>query len=245
MPLATASTLTPGSDAKTDSPSKAVSPAAYDAELVRRCQQGDESAFNEIVARHRDRVFTVALQTLHNRADAEEIAQDTFVRAYRGIAKFRGDSSLATWLHRIALNLARNRYWYFHRRARYSTLSLECPLSAESDGTFSDLIPSPAAGPSREAIAKEFSDLVTESMERLTPGQREILGLRNILNKSYDEIAATLGIEVGTVKSRIARARGQLRAIMVETCPEFDPESASSEWFEPSRPAPGNMVHAA
>src|SRR5512132_1613034 len=102
--------------------------AAHDAELVRRFNAGDEAAFVEIMTRYREKIFSVALALLRNRADAEEIAQDTFIRAHRGLARFRGDSSLATWLHRIAVNLARNRYWYFFRRRRHATLSLDCAL---------------------------------------------------------------------------------------------------------------------
>ena len=84
-----------------------------DVDLVQRFNGGDESAFEEIMNRHKTRIFAAAMALLRNHADAEEITQDTFVRAHRGLAAFRGDSSLATWLHRIAVNLARNRYWYF------------------------------------------------------------------------------------------------------------------------------------
>jgi len=93
------------------------------------------------------------------------------------------------------------------------------------------------AQPSREVMTKEFSELVTLCMEKLAPSQREILALRNVLNRSYDEIANALGIEVGTVKSRIARARGQLRSLMAETCPDFGEDASPSEWFEPPREA--------
>jgi len=212
------------------------SAAAHDATLVRRFNAGDESAFAEIVSRHREKVFTIAQNVLHNRADAEEIAQDTFIRAHRGLAKFRGDSSLATWLHHVTVNLARNRYWYFHRRRRHATLSLDCPLSDDSAGTFADLMPSSAPQPSREAISGEFTELVTTCMEKLPAQQREILAMRNVLNRSYDEIANALGIEVGTVKSRIARARGQLRSLMAESCPEFGDDPSPSAWFESVRP---------
>ena len=95
--------------------------ALYDAELVRRFRDGDESAFVEIMTRYRRKILSIALALIRNRADAEEIAQDTFVRAHRGLAGFRGDSSLATWLFRIAVNLSRNRYRYFCRRR--STIS--------------------------------------------------------------------------------------------------------------------------
>ena len=106
--------------------------AAYDAELVRRFNAGDEAAFVEIMTRYREKIFSVALALLRNRADAEEIAQDTFIRAHRGLSRFRGDSSLATWLHRIAVNLARNRYWYFFRRRRQDSLSLDCALGEDN-----------------------------------------------------------------------------------------------------------------
>jgi len=94
------------------------SEAALDAELVRRFNAGDDAAFIEIMNRYQRKIFTIVLGLLRNRADAEEITQDTFIRAHRGLSRFRGDSSLATWLHRIAVNLARNRYWYFFRRRR-------------------------------------------------------------------------------------------------------------------------------
>jgi RNA polymerase sigma-70 factor, ECF subfamily len=210
----------------------------HDAELVRRFNGGDESVFPEIVERYREKIFATAMSLLRNRADAEEIVQDTFIRAHRGLARFRGDSSLATWLHRIAVNLARNRYWYFYRRRRQDTLSLNYELtglSGDSTATLADLMASEAPSPAREAATTEFAELVTACMAKLDSNQREILTLRNTLNHSYDEIAQSLGIQVGTVKSRIARARGNLRALLAEACPEFSPDAAPSEWFELAR----------
>jgi RNA polymerase sigma-70 factor, ECF subfamily len=209
--------------------------ALEDAKLVHRFVAGDQAAFEEIMRRHRERIYGVVYSLLRNHADTEEIVQDTFIRAHRGLAKFRGDASLATWLHHVAVNLAHNRYWYFHRRQRHATLSLDCSLSEESGATFADLLPSTAEGPARETMTTEFTDLVTMCMNQLPPAQREILALRNLLNRSYDEIAAALRIEVGTVKSRIARARGQLRALLVQSCPEFTDDAKPHEWFEPVR----------
>src|SRR5882724_443790 len=114
--------------------------AAYDALLVHRFNEGDESAFVEIMSRYRNKIFSIAFGLLRNRADAEEITQDTFIRAHRGLSRFRGDSSLVTWLHRIAVNLARNRYWYFFRRRRSVSLSLDHTIGENADGTFADLI---------------------------------------------------------------------------------------------------------
>ena len=217
--------------------------AAHDAALVRRCNAGDESAFLEIMTRYREKIFGITISLLRNRADAEEITQDTFIRAHRALANFRGDSSLATWLHRIAVNLARNRYWYFFRRRRHATLSLDCPLGGDTDSTFTDLMASPAPDPAREAVTAEFSALVSACMEKLEPRHREILTLRNLLHRPYEEIATTLGINVGTVKSRIARARENLRTLLAEMCPEFAPDAEPSSWFEPAR-APGSLTLA-
>lgn len=209
--------------------------AQRDRELVRRFNAGDESAFLEIMTHYREKLFPIVLSLLRNRSDAEEIVQDTFIRAHRGLAKFRGDSSLATWLHRIAVNLARNRYWYFFRRRRHATLSLDCPLGDDSAATFTELVASADADPARTATTEEFSRLVEDCMDKLDPRHREILTLRNLLHRSYDEIAAALGINVGTVKSRIARARENLRALLAEACPEFSPAAAPADWFEPAR----------
>ena len=209
--------------------------AAHDAKLVQRFNAGDETAFVEIMERYQSKIFSIALGLLRNRADAEEIAQDTFIRAHRGLVRFRGDSSLATWLHRIAVNLSRNRYWYFFRRRRHSTLSLDCALGSENEATFAELIATDAPNPAQESTRTEFSALVSACMEQLDASHREILTLRNVLNRSYEEIATALNLNVGTVKSRIARARQNLRARLAEACPEFATDAEPSEWFEPVR----------
>ncbi len=209
--------------------------AVHDATLVQRFNAGDDTAFVEIMERYQSKIFAVAQSLLRNRADAEEIAQDTFIRAHRGLARFRGDSSLATWLHRITVNLARNRYWYFFRRRRHSTLSLDCAIGDENNSTFAELIAADAPSPARESAYDEFTAIVAACMEKLDASHREILTLRNVLNRSYEEIASALSLNVGTVKSRIARARQNLRALLAEACPEFSTDSSPSEWFEPVR----------
>jgi RNA polymerase sigma-70 factor, ECF subfamily len=217
--------------------------AAHDAELVRRFNAGDEDAFVEIVIRYRGKIFSIALCHLRNHADAEEIAQDTFIRAHRGLARFRGDSSLATWLHRIAFNLSRNRHKYYFCRRRHAMLSLDCAFSDDNKSTFSDLIASDAPSPAREASAGEFSQLVAVCMEKLGTRQREILVLRNGLNQSYGEIARALGISIGTVKSRIGRARENLRTLLAQSYPDMAPDASPFDWFEPIRS--GGRIEAA
>ncbi len=213
--------------------------ALHDAGLVRRFNGGDQAAFAEIVTRYRAKMHQVALGLLRNHADAEEIAQDTFIRAHRSLAHFRGESSLAAWLHCITLNLSRNRYWYFYRRRRHLAQSLDSTVSAESQTTYADLIASSAPGPAREATTREFSALVAECMGRLSAGQREILLLRNVRQHSYREIARILGITLGTVKSRVARARETLRALLVPVyAAKPTPDVPSDDqWFEPNRAA--------
>ncbi len=230
----------------TENPSASAQEALIDAALVQRFNAGDDAAFVEIMERYRAKIFTVTLGLLRNHADAEEITQDTFIRAHRGLARFRGDSSLATWLYRIAVNLARNRYWYFFRRRRQDSLSLDCELGNDNTGTFSDLVADTSQDPAQEAATGEFTKLVSACMEQLEARHREILTLRNVLNRSYDEIAQTLGINVGTVKSRIARARENLRALIAAACPEFSPESDASDWFIPTRSTYGHptIAHA-
>lgn len=218
------------------------SDAIIDAELVRRFNTGDETAFLTIMLRYRERLYLVAFGVLRNCADAEEIAQDTFVSAHRGLGGFRGDSSLSTWLYRIALNLSRNRYWYFHRRCRHASVSLDSPVGGESEMTFSDVVTTDAVGPAREVVIGEFSDLVARCMLRLDAPQREILAMRVTQRRSYAEIAQQLGISIGTVKSRIARARDSLRTLMSETCPEFRSAVRHVEWFGPVRPKGGILA---
>jgi RNA polymerase sigma-70 factor (ECF subfamily) len=203
----------------------------HDAALVGRFNAGDAGAFTEIVSRYRAKLFAIAFSRLKNHTDAEEIAQDTLIRAYHGLAQFRGESSLSTWLHRITVNLASNRYWHFFRRRRHLTQSLDQSLGDGNSATFADVISSDAPGPAREAMTAEFSVLVATCMDRLAPDSREILSLRNNLNNSYEEIAAALGIKVGTVKSRIARSRGRLRELIAETCPEFSPSDVPAAWL--------------
>jgi RNA polymerase sigma-70 factor, ECF subfamily len=189
---------------------------AIDRLLVDRLKQGDPSAFDEMVSRYWDRIYAMVNQLLRNSQDAEEVTQDAFIRAHRGLVNFRGESAFSTWLYQIATNLARNRYWYWWRRKRDHTVSFDQPVSADNETTLAELIPAELETPGDATVTQEFVNRIAESMEKLSPKHREILILRNVKNLSYEEIAAILGISVGTVKSRIARARESLRARLGE-----------------------------
>jgi RNA polymerase sigma-70 factor (ECF subfamily) len=185
---------------------------AMDRLLVDRFKGGDQSAFDEMVTRYWDRIYAMVNQLLRNQQDAEEVTQDAFIRAHRGLVNFRGESAFSTWLYQIATNLARNRYWYWWRRKRDKSVSFDAPIGPDNDTTLAELIPAELETPEDATVTQELVTSIATGMEKLSAKHREILVLRNIKNLSYEEIAVILGISVGTVKSRIARARESLRA---------------------------------
>ena len=189
---------------------------AMDRLLVDRFKGGDASAFDEMVSRYWDRIFSMVNQLLRNPQDAEEVTQDAFIRAHRGLANFRGESAFSTWLYQIETNLARNRYWYWWRRKRDKSVSFDAPMGPDNDTTLAEMIPAEVETPDDITVSREFVARIGKGMERLGTKHREILVLRNIKNMSYEEIALVLGISVGTVKSRIARARESLRSKLGE-----------------------------
>lgn len=182
--------------------------------LIERIKAGDMAAYNDIVARYYDRIFARVSQLLKNKQDAEEVTQDAFIRAHRGLENFRGDASFSTWLYQIATNLAHNRYWYWFRRKRDQSISLDHPLTDDGSLTLENVMPCAGESPAEAAVTQEFVDRVSECMRGLNEKHKEVLILRNVKNLSYDEIAQQLEISVGTVKSRIARARDSLRDLM-------------------------------
>ena len=184
---------------------------ALDKAAVARFKAGDEAAFEEMVSRYWDRIYAMVLQLLRNSQDAEEVTQDAFIRAHRGLEKFRGDSSFSTWLYQIATNLARNRYWYWWRRKRDKSVSFDMNVREDSNTTLAEIFEADIETPQDVAITNEFQERVAAAMELLNDKHREALVLRNVKSLSYEEIANKLEISIGTVKSRIARAREALR----------------------------------
>ena len=184
---------------------------AFDQDLVARFKGGDGSAFDEMVRRYWDRIYSMVNQLLRNPQDAEEVTQDAFIRAHRGLVNFRGEAAFSTWLYQIATNLARNRYWYWWRRKRDKSVSFDAPVGPDTNLTLAEVIPAEVDSPDDLTVTQELVDRVAVGMEKLNAKHREILILRNVKNLSYEEIAAILHLSIGTVKSRIARARDRLR----------------------------------
>ena len=177
-----------------------------DRELVARCQAGNAAAFDELVRRHQGRAFNVAWQLLRNREDATEVAQDAFVRIHRTVANFRGECEFTTWLHQIVVNLAHNKHRWWRRRGRPETDTLDDDRQ----------IAAPTLQPDVAAAQRELARTLSARIAALPAQFREVLVLRNVEDLSYEEIAVVLKCEVGTVKSRIARAREALRESMTD-----------------------------
>jgi RNA polymerase sigma-70 factor (ECF subfamily) len=161
-----------------------------DAELVRRAQRGDRLAFERLVDRHQHRLFTLSARTLGNRADAEDAVQDAFLRAWRGIASFRGGSLFSTWLYRICLN------------ASYDLRARRVPEPAE--------MAEQAPDPRDRHLERELSTELQTALDGLDPEQKRTIVLCDVLGVSYAEAAEAMDVAEGTVKSRLFRARREL-----------------------------------
>jgi RNA polymerase sigma-70 factor (ECF subfamily) len=189
---------------------------ASDRELLDRCRAGDEAAFDDLVVRHQQRAFNIAFQVLRDHEDATEVAQDAFVRIYRSVNDFRGDCEFTTWLHQIVVNLARNKHRWWKRRGRQASVSLDDPVET-ADGDMPLQIASGIDAPDVQSVKAEFVELLSCRMDELPRKLREVLVLRNVENLTYEQIATVLDCSIGTVKSRIARARETLRESMKDT----------------------------
>ena len=179
--------------------------------LIEEAQRGDLSAFDALVLRHQQEVFAVALRMLGDRDEAQDVAQDAFVRAYRSIGGFRLEAKLSTWLVSITMNLCRNRRRWWARRKRIIAGSFDASLESE-EGSLSDSVADPSPTPAAVAEQRDRSRQLLAALQLLSEGEREVIVLRDLQGCSYEEIAQALGCRVGTVKSRLNRARWQLRA---------------------------------
>lgn len=174
--------------------------------LIQRCAAGDEAAFAELVSDHQRMVVQLAVNLLGDREEALDLSQDVFLRVFRTISRFRGQSSLKTWIYRIAVNHARNRHRFWRRRHRADQVSLDLHVAEHGD-----LRSNAEVGPDRVLAQKELAAALKRAFDALPFDQRTAIVLREIDGLSYEEIAFSLGVAVGTVKSRLTRARQTLR----------------------------------
>lgn len=183
--------------------------------LVRQSQHGDSVAMGRLIVKYQDRVYNTILKICGNRDDAAELTQETFVKLIEKIKTFEGKSAFYTWLFRIAVNLTFN---YCKRRAKVGMQSLEAATGPEFDGARVHLgmflADEGSVDPAVVAQNKEIGEILVGALSKLDEHHRAVIVLRDIEGMSYPEIAEALEIELGTVKSRLSRARANLREIL-------------------------------
>jgi RNA polymerase sigma-70 factor (ECF subfamily) len=181
--------------------------------LLERCRQGDLTAFDDIVAHHQDRVFNLCYWVLGDRDDAADAAQEAFVRAFRALGRFRGDSAFSTWLHRIAVNVSND---MIQRKRRVPLLYAD--LASGENGSESDAAEfqpiDTGEEPSRVVLRLERTEAVRQALAKLPDHYRIVLVLFDLHSHSYEEVSTLLELPLGTVKSRLSRARQALRELL-------------------------------
>ena len=174
-------------------------------ELVKKSQLGEKAAFEQLVIRHQELVFSLAYKLTGNREMANDVAQESFIRAWKAIEKFRGDSTFSTWIYRITVNTA----WTLRKKAKkHNTLNI--------DDTYEPIVIDEKKDPELVAINSDLSSLLVNALDKLPIEQRIIVELKNIEGRSHKEIADYLDISVTAAKVRLHRAHQKLRIILEE-----------------------------
>lgn len=174
-----------------------------DLDRIRRFAAGDVAAFEEIVEAHQGRIVTLCRYMLGDATEAEDAAQDVFIKAFKGLKSFRPDAAFSTWLYRIAVNTCIDR----RRKPFFRWLFIE----DDAGGAGAGGVPSEAPSPERLVASRQVSQQIQQALQRLSPKLRAAIVLKEIEGLAYEQIAATLEISLGTVKSRISRARDELQ----------------------------------
>lgn len=196
-------------------PPEGASETVYVLALVRQAQEGDRRAMEDLIRHFQDRVWRRARYRIGDHDEASEVAQEVFLICFRKLHQFRGESHFWTWLARITDNQVRNRMGWWRRRRRSQTFSLqELWQGDDEEAQLEWDPPDPAPSPRQEAAGREVMGALEARLGELSAEHREILMLRFADGLSYEEISDQLGIELGTVKSRINRARAELRQKM-------------------------------
>lgn len=179
-----------------------------DLRLTEALREGSERAYEELLTRFQQPVYTLALRLLNDQAEASDVVQEVFLKVFRNIGSFRRQSSLKTWIYRITVNEAHNaRRWFFRHRRK----EVELDSSPEETRNWKEIIPDGCRSPYDETLDREQHVMIEAALDRINPIFREAVVLRDITDMSYEEIADVLGVSLGTVKSRILRGREALR----------------------------------
>ena len=186
--------------------------ASAEAQFLERLRAGEAAAFNRLVEERHADIYALLYRLTEDAEEARDLTQETFLQAFRHLAGFRGDADLRTWLYRIAVNQARNRWRWWKRRRRDRTVSLDAPAGESSDAPLSAGLPCrDGEDPEARAMARERERALLSALRTLSRPYREVIVLRDIEGLSYEEVALALEINVGTVKSRLSRGRTELR----------------------------------
>lgn len=190
------------------SPDTARSSAGFG--FIERLKAGESEAFDHFVTHYSADVYALLYRLTENAEDAGDLTQETFLRAFKAIRNFRGDADLKTWLFRIAINESRNRFRWWKRRKRESTVSLDDTVG-RSEMAIHETLPGTSATPEDDTLRRERERGLRDALQAMPANYREVIVLCDIEGLSYEEIAQALEINIGTVKSRIARGREELR----------------------------------
>lgn len=185
-----------------------------DEALIDGLRTGVEAAFEQLVARYQQAVYSLAFRLVEDPSDTADVVQEVFLKVFRHIGSFRGQSSLKTWIYRIAVNEAHNHRRWFGRHRK-----LEVDIEPDEDtgrSGYCNSLPDPAKSPYEIALGVETRSLIEEALSRLKPVFRHAVVLRDVEDLSYEEIAEVLNVSIGTVKSRILRGREALRRELLE-----------------------------
>jgi RNA polymerase sigma-70 factor, ECF subfamily len=178
--------------------------------LIRAFQNGEKSAFDTLVMRHKDRVFSLCLRFLGDYHEAEDTAQDVFVKAYNSLKRFRFESSFFTWLYRIAINTCKNKVKSLEYRYRKTDSKIDTPEESV-EGYHAENIGDSPGNPASMLENKETMKMLQNAIKSLPSDQKSVVILRDIQGLSYEEITEITGFKLGTLKSRLSRARSTLR----------------------------------
>lgn len=178
--------------------------------FIERLKAGDAQAFDDFVVRYSAKVFALLIRLTQDEEEAKDLTQETFLRALKAIKNFRGDADLKTWLYRIAVNESRNRFRWWKRRNKSSIISLDTE-NHTGEKPLSESVSDNSETPEAETLRRERERALHLALSELPVNFREVVILRDIEGLTYEEVAAALETNVGTVKSRIARGREELR----------------------------------
>ena len=184
--------------------------ASTETEFIERLKAGDADAFDTLANRYASDIYGLLFRLTQDAEEASDLTQETFLSALKAISKFRGEADLKTWLFRIAINESRNRFRWWKRRRRDVTISLDVTIG-DSETPLSETFSSNAPNPEERALRGERERLLRDALNELPDIFREAVVLCDIEGFTYEEIAQTLEVNIGTVKSRIARGRDELR----------------------------------